>query len=234
MKYLILAFTLLVFVPGYSQKPDVDDKKPEKLGISGQYKKVKLGMNRGEVLKILQGDVDLELDVETDYGDFDKEQKYVVKAKRHPFIDYIYYQFISKNDLKDKTETHKEVRIDADTGKSDEDWILYAIIIKFNVKYNNYVSLYNKILSKYGEADERTSKYAIWKPEGRKAPKGSDNNIKVKLILNHPSTIKIIDDVKYQIKHVKDKKTPQEEVKNYQRELNEKLLKDFEPDTKEP
>ncbi len=232
MKYLILAFILLFLVPGYSQIPDFEGgKKPEKLGIAGQYKNVKLGMNRGEVLKILQGDVDLELDVETDYGDFDKEQKYVVKAKRHPFIDYIYYQFINKNDLK---ETHKEVRIDPDVGKSDEDWILYAIIIKFNVKYNNYVSLYNKILSKYGEADERTSKYAIWKPEGRKASKGSDKNIKVKLILNHPSTIKIIDDVKYQIKHVKDKKTPQEEVKNYQKELNEKLLKDFEPDTKEP
>lgn len=221
---------LLIFltIPGFSQEdtnnPQADKSKK---GISGEYKKVALGMQREEVLKTLQNDPDLEIDMDSDFGDFDEEQKYIVKAKRVPFINYIYYQFTK--DISGANGVGQNADKDA-----PKEWILYAIIIKFNPKYNNYVTLYDKILSKYGEADERTAKYAVWSPSDRELFKAKDGReIKVRLILNHPSTIKIIDDTVYQAKDVNRQRSPDEAVKNYQRQLNDRLLEDFLPQSNE-
>ncbi len=203
-----------------------DEEKREKIGIEGKYRKVVLGMSREEVINVLKKDSYLEIDETTDYGDFDEEQKYLVKAKRKPFIDHIYYQFIKKS-------TAPPTEGEAATANEKQQWVLYAIIIKFNTKYNNYVSLYEKILSKYGEADVRTAKYALWKSAGRELSVTANGKKPVKLILNSPSTIKIIDALTYQQKFVEEKQTSEEAVKDYQRKLNEELLSDFVPSEKD-
>ncbi len=232
MKWISIIILFLISITAFGQdKPEVNKKDQPKIGIEGQYRKIKLGMNRKQVQEVLSSDPDLEVDVETDYGDFDKQQKFLLKAKRKPFIHHIYYQFY--HDEKQDTKKSDKSENKTDTKKKDSDdksWKLYAIIIQFNNKYNDYPTLYERILSKYGEADIRTSRYAMWKASGRSTYKTSDGrNIGVLLILNHPSTIKIIDYSKYQAMVDKQRKSPQEAVKNYQREVNERLLEDFTP-----
>ncbi|MDH4128142.1 MAG: hypothetical protein OEV44_05275 [Spirochaetota bacterium] len=217
MKYIIILILLGFTISGFTQnKAKSKDVRPY---ISGKYKTVMIGMTREEVLDNLKKDVDLEVDVETDYGDFDEEQRYLVKAKRLPFIEKIYYQF-----------TKMKVKTIKDDHDKNEKWILYAIIIHFNPKYNNFNSLYERILSKYGEPDARTSIYALWKPSNRQLyPTKDGREIQIKLILNHPGTIKIIDETTYQRKYGEKKEVFEEAVKTYQREVNERLIEDFIP-----
>lgn len=235
-----LLFLLFLAVSAFSQQQEnINPQDKSKKGISGEYKKVSLGMVREDVLQVLQNDPDLEMDMDSDFGDFDEEQKYILKAKRIPFINYIYYQFTKGipgetnnqgNNQNPSPDSNDNSGQSDNQEVKDKQWILYAIIIKFNPKYNNFVTLYDKILSKYGEADERTAKYAVWSPSDRELFKTtSGRDIKVRLILNAPSTIKIIDDTIYQVKDVNKQRSPDEAVKKYQRELNDRLLEDFLP-----
>jgi hypothetical protein len=191
----------------------------KKVAIEGKYRKVTLGMTRKEVLDILRSDSYLEIDESTDYGDFDEEQNYLLKVKRPPFIEHIYYQF---------TQADIGLHDRAKPGiKKNDLWILYAIIIKFSLKHNSYYSLYNKILSKYGEADLRTSKFSVWNTKGRSLFKAKSGEIPVRLILNYPTTIKIIDEKTYLRIFIGRKKNSQDGIRSYQQELNDKLLDDF-------
>ncbi len=215
---IILISNYFLFIPlGTSADKELLEEK--KIAIEGKYRNVILGMNRKEVLDIIKSDSHIEVDDYTDYGEFDEEQNYLIKAKRPPFIEHIYYQFTKKKlTLHDKAKPNIK-----------DDWVLYAIIIKFSLRYNSYFSLYNRILSKYGEADIRTSKFSIWNTKNRELFKAKKEiGMPVRLILNNPTTIKIIDEKTY-LEKTMGRKRDKQDLRSYQQELNDKLLDDFSP-----
>ncbi|MDH5680023.1 MAG: hypothetical protein OEZ36_00430 [Spirochaetota bacterium] len=219
MKHILIVFITILSLSAYSQpKPPVNKNDKLKLSIAGKYKSITLGMTREEVLDSLKKDVDLEMDVRTDYGEFDEEQKYIVKARRLPFIRQIFYQFYEEKPAKTNGGNNNK-----------STWKLYAIIIHFNLKHNSYNTLYNRILSKYGEADIRTARFSVWSPKGREKYQGG---MPVRLILNKPATIKIIDDKIFRQKQLERYRLSNKSVTSYQRELNDRLLSDFAPDEK--
>ena len=187
-------------------------KEEEVKKISGRYKTVELGMRRNEVMKALKEDLDLEVDAETDYGYFDEEQKYVIKAKRPPLIDSIFYQFSKVKGTEEGVEW----------------WELYAIIIRFNEKHNSYISIYRELRSRYGEADERTSKYAIWRGKDRGLWKGyGGKELEVDLILNGDGVVKVMDGRKYreltEFRGIRKKYS----LREYYEGLNKRLFEGF-------
>ena len=175
--------------------------------ISGRYKTVELGMRRSEVMEALREDMDLEVDTETDYGYFDEEQKYVIKAKRPPLIDSIFYQF---------------------SKVKGNGWELYAIIIRFNEQHNSYISVYRELWSRYGEADERTSQYAIWSGAKRGLSKGyGGKELEVDLILNRDAMVKVMDGKRY--RELAELRSLRKEysLREYYEGLNRRLFEGF-------
>jgi hypothetical protein len=128
--------------------------------LSDGYRGVILGMDLSKAREILKKDRLLEIDVRSDFGDLDEEPYHVLKARNVPYIKSIYYQFGTTASVKRK---------------------LFAIIIHFNHRYNDFYRLLNKMKKKYGEPDLHTPTSASW------------YNSKIKIILNSPSTVKYIE-----------------------------------------
>ncbi len=141
-KYKIILLTLLLTLVAYQLsfgQPTPTNTNTTKT-ITGEFRKVSLGMNREEVLDALLKDGLLEIDEYSEFGDFDEENKFVLKAKSLPQIDNIYYQFYKENDT----------------------FILYTITIHFNPKYFSYFELYKSLYEKYGKADKKIPNKSQW------------------------------------------------------------------------
>ena len=178
--------------------------------ISEQYMEIKIGILRNEVLNIIGKHPLLEKDEETYYGDFDAEQKYIIRAKKSPIIDHLYLQFLPKDNI-NYLNTQEMLK--------DDNWKLYMIIIHFNPKYNNFNSLCEKLTFKYGKPDLRTSYKATW----------NAGKNKIQIVIDYPSTIKIYNTDDFELASKKFKHYNILTQKDYKKDIyNLKFLKDFE------
>lgn len=130
------------------------------------YRGVELSMQMDKVSEILRRDRLLEVDIRTDFGDLDEEPYHVIKARNVPYITSVYYQFGTTQSVKKQ---------------------LFAIVIHFNSRYNDFHSILNKMKKKYRDPELLTPNTAVW----------SDG--KTKIIVNAPSTVKYIDINLYRI-----------------------------------
>jgi hypothetical protein len=213
--FILLLFFITANFDQIFAKDNVENVKKNvstanKLSISDEYLGIKLGTERNKVLALVDKHPLLDKDEETYYGDFDAEQKYIIKVKKPPIIDNIYLQFIPKDGV-NYTDFSKL--------EKDENWVLYMIIIHFNPKYNSYNNLCEKITFKYGTPNKRTPYKATWKQR--------ENN--VKLVIENPSTIKIINVNNFLSASRKYKTYKAITNKDYKKDIyNSKFLKDFE------
>ena len=233
----ILLSALSLTLTAYTQLSSKKALKP----LIG-YKKVTLGMPREQVQKILQQDLDLEIDTETDYGYFDEEQKYLLKAKRPPILDSVFYQFYNArkgNPTQTQTQTQTQGKEKGTQKKSTignnpppqqnkNVWILYAILLNFNQKYNNYQSLHQRFLTKYGKAKQRTPQQTTWVWEN--ALNHQKKNLQVALILTLDARVKIVDQTHIEQKKALKKAFSGEKtsLQRYYEQLNDRLFEGFE------
>ncbi len=149
---------------GNANRATANQNKPKKQEtgpkLSRGYRGVTLAMKINKVREILKKDRLLEIDIKTDFGDLDEEPYHILKARNVPYIKSVYYQFGTTKSIKQQ---------------------LFAIIIHFNDKYNDFYSLFKKMRKKYGEPSLFNPNMATWQ------------NKTTKIILNSPATIKYID-----------------------------------------
>ncbi len=182
---------------------DVDSKQ----NILDEYLGIKLGETRDVVLEKVEKHLILNIDKKTYFGDFDAEQKYIIKARKVPVLHSVYLQFIPSADY-----LSKEI-------EDDKNWKLYMIIIDFNTKYNDFNKICSMLTYKYGEPDLRNPDKAIWKPRGNDT----------KLVLNKPCKLKIYNVKDFEIASKKYKNYSTLSEKTHIKDvLNPKILKDFE------
>jgi len=132
------------------------------------YFGLKLGISMDETISIIESNNLLKIDESRFFGKINEPVPFIVKATYQPFIPQIYVQFYSN--------------------------ISYGITIHFNPAYFDYFTLCKTIEEKYGKADRRTSKFALWSGlSNYKNILGVES--KVILKVEFPSTVKVYDEI---------------------------------------
>lgn len=130
-----------------------------------EYLELKLGMSFADVTNIIEKSEKLRIDESRFFGKINEEVPFIIKATYFPFIESILIQFHN-----DKS---------------------YGITIIFNPGYFDFFTLAGKLQEKYGTPLLRTSKLILW--EGSGSTNNGNTSDPVKLRLEYPSTVKVID-----------------------------------------
>lgn len=238
--YIILCFFLSVIVFSL-EKDSISNKDKEKFSFPG-YRKVRLKMNWEKVLEILKKDNLLKIDLNSQYGELD-EFFPVIKVKAKPFIRLIYYQFTNLNNPMNILNIQVQ-----DLKK----WLLYAITIHFDTRYEDYISLYRLMYEKYGQAEIHQRNYIKWvfdmkndklkEPDiksninkdnkekenvSNKSNEGKEENKKFSIVLTRPAIVQIIDDNVLNVKRNENQIRRFNILKTYENKIYKNLLKDF-------
>ncbi len=122
-------------------------------------------MKFDEITNIIEKNDKLRLDESRFFGKINEAVPFIIKATYFPFIESILVQF------------HNDIS--------------YGITIIFNPGYFDFYTLAVKLQEKYGSPLLRTSKLILW--EGSGSTNRANNSDPIKLRLEYPSTVKVID-----------------------------------------
>lgn len=121
-----------------------------------KFGNISLGMDRQEVLENM--DAFFEVDYSSSFGDLDRHNKHVLKARSVPEIPHIYYQFYNTA-LNETNYFSQDPQL-----YQNQNYILYEILVNFDPEYLNFHRVYYSLVQKYGPADIMRPLYAEWEP----------------------------------------------------------------------
>lgn len=137
MKKLLITFFIIctaVFVNGQNSP-----KVPQ---LQRKFRDVTLLEDFDVVMQKLKQDPLIMVSRDSDFGDFDEEEKNLIKGKIPPYLRHIYYQFFRKK--------------------------LFVISLFWSPKHFSHLELYRKLQKKYGKPLVFTSHTIVWEDENTK------------------------------------------------------------------
>lgn len=111
-------------------------QNPAASRLARSFRKIVLLEHFDSVMQKLKKDPLIMVDPSSDFGEFDEEDRNLIKAKLPPYLPNIYYQFYQKK--------------------------LYVLSLFWNPKKISYLQLYRKLKKKYKKPIVFNSKQIIW------------------------------------------------------------------------
>lgn len=125
---------------------------------------LRLGISQEQAIQLISVNSNLRIDESRFFGKINEATPFIIKAVYFPYINNIYIQFYDNK--------------------------AYGITIQFNPAYFDFLTLTEKLETKYGSPVSKTSRLVQWNTLTNSQPRSD-----IKLRLEHPSTVKVFDKV---------------------------------------